>query len=306
MKFINAFNIVNNFLLLNKKKEPLSNQNSLTEISSIIFAILFFILLAENTFINIKYINKGKSLLNFLKNWNFIIIKIGFVSYEYYKIICGIIFGFKFINYYKKTNDFNITKIIKFLFKFIPYFISFLIIYFIFQYNSVEFVSFMKKSLTSNYLSKKLNDCYYCHKEYYNIFNLLMLGKYNSTGSYPAQYDGCLRTTLFTICEFISYLFIILLFSLFLKNKRNVVEIIFFIINLIILPLAYVLTPEGRDLKYFSISRLFGLSASISLPYLFFPLYYIGFNIGIIYYYNIHQSEAFRDLYFILFFIILN
>ena len=154
----------------------------------------------------------------------------------------------------------------------------------------------MKKSLRSNYIFKKLNDCYYCHKEYYNIFNLLMLGKYNSTGSYPAQYDGCLRTTLFTICEFISYLFIILLFSLFLKIKSKLVEFIFFIINSIILLLAYFITPEGRDLEYFSLSRLFGLSASISLPYLFFPLYYIGFNIGIIYYYNLHQSEAFRDL----------
>ena len=296
MRFLNAFNISNNFLLLFKKKEPLSNQNSLTEISVILFIILFFILLAENTFIIIKYIDKGKTLLLFFKNLNFIVIKIGFVSYEYYKSICGVIFGFKFINYYKKENDFNAKRIIKFLFKFIPYFISFLIIYFIFQYHSVELSSLMKNNLSNNYLSKKIKDCYYCHKELYNIFNPLMLGKYNSTKTSPAQYDGCIRTTLFTVCEFICYLFIILLFSLFLKIKSKYVEILFFIINIFILPLAYILTPEGKDLKYFSLSRLFGLSASISLPYLFFPLYYIGFNIGIIYYYNQHQSEANNDL----------
>ena len=295
-KFFNSFNLVNNFLLLNKKKEPLSNQNSLTEISTIIFAILFLILLAENTFIIIKYIDKGTTLLPFFKKMNFIIIKIGFVSYEYYKIICGFVFGFKFINYFNKSEDFNVKKIVKFLFKFIPYFISFLIIYFILQYHSVEFVSFMKNSLRNNYLSEKMKDCYYCHKEYYNIFNPLLLWKYNSTESYLAQYDGCLRTTLFTICEFICYLFIILLFSIFLKIKSELFEIIFFIINFIILPLAYVITPEGRNLEYFTISRLFGLSASTSLPYLFFPLYYIGFNIGIIYYYNQHQSEAYNDL----------
>jgi hypothetical protein len=154
----------------------------------------------------------------------------------------------------------------------------------------------MKKSLRIKYISKKIKDCYYCHKEFYNIFNPLMLGKYNSTESYPAQYDGCLRTTLFTVCEFICYLFIVLLFSIFIKIKSKICEIIFLIINIIILTLAFIITPEGRDLEFFSLSRLFGLSASISLPYLFFLLYYIGFNIGIIYYYNQHQSEANKDL----------
>ena len=296
LKFINAFNIFNNFLLLYKKKEPLSNQNSLTELSTIIFIIIFFILLAENTFIIIKYIDKGTTLLDFLKNRSFIIIKFGFISYEYYKIICGLIFGYKLINYYKKSENFGIKNIFKFLFKFIPYFICFVIIYFIFQYHSVEFVSFMKNSLSNKFLSKKMNDCYYCHKEFYNIFNPLMLLKYNSTESYSAQYDGCLRSTLFTVCEFICYIFIILLFSIFLKIKKSLFEIIFFIIILLFLPLTYVLTSEGRDLEYFTLSRLFGLSGSISLPYLFFPLYYIGFNIGIIYYYNQHQSETYNEL----------
>ena len=296
IKILNTFNIINNFLLLNKKKEPLSNQNSLTELSTIIFIILFFILLSENTYIIMKYYDNRRTLFEFLKNWNFSFIKFGFVAYEYYKIICGVIFGFKFINYYYKQKEFSFKRIIRFLFKFIPYFIIFLIIYFILQYHSVEFVSIIKRNLRNYYFSKKINDCYYCHQKYYNVFNPLMLGKYNSTESYPAQYDGCLRTTLFTICEFICYIFIIILMTIFLKIKSELLEIIFFIINLVILPLAYILSREGKDLDYYSMSRLFGLSASISLPYLFFPLYYIGFNIGIIYYYNQHQTEAYNDL----------
>ena len=296
IKFLNAFNIVNNFLLLNKKKEPLSNQNSLTELSTIIFIILYFILLSENTFIIIKYLDNRRTLFQFLKNWSFIFIKFGFVSYEFYKIICGVIFGFKFINYYYKQKEFNFKRIIKFLFKFIPYLIIFLIIYFVLQYHSVEFVSIIKRSLRNDYFSRKINDCYYCHQKFYNVFNPLMLVKYNSTESYPAQYDGCLRTTLFTICEFICYICIIILIIIFIKIKSKLLEIIFLIVNLITLLLAYILSREGKDLKYYSMSRLFGLSASISLPYLFFPLYYIGFNIGIIYYYNQHQTEAYNDL----------
>ena len=296
IKFINGFNIINNFLLLNKKKEPLSNQNALNELSIIIFILLFYILLSENAFIIIKYIDKGRNLFHFLKNWNCIFIKLGFTAYEYYKIICGVILGFKLINYYYKKEEFHFKRIIRFFFKFIPYFISFIIIYFSLQYHSAEFVTIMKKSLKNYYISNELKDCFYCHKKYYNIFNPLMLGKYNSTESYPAQYDGCIRTTLFTFCEFICYIFIILLFLLFSKIKKNILELIFFIMNLIILTLTYFLSSEGKDLKYYSLSRLFGLSASISLPYLFFPLYYIGFNIGIIYYYNQHQTEAYNYL----------
>jgi hypothetical protein len=260
------------------------------------FILLFYILLSENTFIIIKYIDKGRYLYHFLNNWNFIFIKFGFLAYEYYKIICGVILGFKFINYYYKKEEFDFKRIIRFLFKFIPYLICFLIIYFVIQYHYVEFVATMKKSLKNYYITNLLKDCYYCHKNHYNVFNPLMLGKYNSTKSYSAQYDGCIRTTLFTFCEFICYIFIILLVLLFSKIKKNLFELIFFIINLLILPLAYILSGEGKDLKYYSLSRLFGLSASISLPYLFFPLYYIGFNIGIIYYYNQHQTEAYNYL----------
>ena len=65
---------------------------------------------------------------------------------------------------------------------------------------------------------------------------------------------------------------------------------------MIILLLSYILTSEGNELENFTISRFFGSSASIAIPYLFFPLYYIGFNIGIIYYYNKHQAETYNEL----------
>ena len=294
-KFINAFDVVNNFLLLNKKKEPLSNQNSLTELNGLIFIILFFILLIENVYIIIKYIDKGTGLFIFLKSNSFFIIKISSSAYESYKIICGIIFGFKFINYYEKE-DFNCKRYFKFLFKFIPYSIIFLILYFIFQFHSVEIVSFLKKSLRNHHISKTINDCYYCHQNHFNIFNILMFQKYNTTDSIAAQYDGCPRNTLFTISEFLCYISILILMAIFLKVKSKILELIFFIINLLILSLTYILTPEGKDFKFYTVSRLFGLSASIALPYLFFPLYYIGFNIGIIYYYNQNQAKIYNEL----------
>ena len=294
--FFSAFNFIKNFLLFSHKKEPLSNQNSLIELSTIRLLILFLILLAENTHIIIKYIYKGRFILEFYKNIGFILIKIGTISYEFYKVINGVIFGFKFINYYKKTEDFNFKRIIKFIFKFIPYFIIYLIINYVFQFHSVELASIIHGSVRNDYISRRMSNCYYCQKNYFNSLNPLMITKYNSTDYNIPQYDGCFRTTLFTISEFICYFFMILIMIIFLKIKCKIIEIIFFIINLIMLTLAYILTLETKDLQFFTISRLFGLSASIAMPYLFFPLYFVGFNIGIIYYYNKHQSETFNEL----------
>ena len=295
-KFLSAFNIIKNSLLLSKKKEPLSNQNSLIELSLIRIIILFFILLAENTFIILKYIYQGRHLLSFLESNTFIFIKIGTISYEFYKVICGVIFGFKFINYYKKTNTFNFKSIIKFIFKFLPFSAIFLIIHFLLQCNIDNIVRIMNKKVRNNYISKIMDNCYYCQRDYTNIFNPLIIMKYNSSDFNLTQYDGCFRPTLFSISEFICCIFIILIMIIFLKLKNKIVEIIFFIFNFLVLLLTYFLTPETNELTNFTLSRLFGLSASIATPYLFFPLYFIGFNIGILYYYNMHQPETFNEL----------
>ena len=290
-----AFNIIKNSLLLSQIKEPLSNENSLIELSTIKLIIIFLILLSENTYIIIKYIYRGKCLLSFLEAISFIIIKIGTISYEYYKILCGTIFGFKFINYYKKEN-FNLKRFFTFIFKFMPNFLMFLIIHYLFQYHTVEIVSIIRGSVRNNYISKRMNDCYYCQQSLENIFNPLMIFKYNSTDYNIAQYDGCFRTTLFTITEFICFILIMLIMLLFLKLKNKFLEILFLIINIIILCCTYILTSETKDLKFYTVSRLFGLSALTAIPFLFFPLYYIGFNIGIIYYYIKHPSETQYEL----------
>ena len=178
--FCSAFNIIKNSLLLSQKKEPLSNENSLIELSTIKIIIIFLILISENTYIIIKYVYRGRYLLPFLKDIGFIIIKMGTISYEYYKILCGTIFGFKFINYYKKEN-FSLKRFFKFIFKFIPNFLMFLIIHYFFQYHTVEIVSIIRGSVRNHYISKRMNDCYYCQQNLENIFNPLMIFKYNST-----------------------------------------------------------------------------------------------------------------------------
>ena len=294
-KLLNAFNIIENFLLLNKTKEPLSNQTSLIELSTLKLLIIFFILLAENTYTIIKYIDKRRDLLPLFKSFSFVFIKFGTNSYEFYKIICGVIFGFKFISYYQNSKHFNCKQFFRFLSKFIPYLLIFFIIYFSIQYNFVQILLSMRSNIRNEYFSKKMNDCF-CQKRFYNIFNHKMNFMFNANDFNIPQFNACFRPTLFTISEFICYIIILIIMAIFLKLKNKILEIIFFIINIIILGLSYILTKETKSLEYYSISRLFSLSASIANFYLFFPLYFLGFNIGFIYYYNQHQAEIFNEI----------
>jgi len=294
-KLLNAFNVIENILLFNQIKEPLSNQTSLIELSTFKIIIILLILLAENTYTIIKYIDKGRYILQLFKNYSFVFIKLGTNSYEFYKIICGVIFGFKFINYYQKSKNFDCKRFFRFLSKFIPYLLIFLIIYFTIQFNLVQILLAMRNNIRNEYFSKRMND-YFCQKEYYNIFNPLMNFMLNTKDFNVPIYNGCFRPTLFTISEFICYIIILIIMFIFLKLKNKILEIIFFILNIIILGLSYILTEETKHLEYYSLSRLFGLSASIANFHLFFPLYFLGFNIGIIYYYNEHQAETFNEL----------
>ena len=301
-KFISSFSIFKNFLLLNKIKEPLSNQTSLVELSTIRLIIIFFIMIGENTYIVLKYVDKGISLITLTRSWSFLLIKLGTISYEYYKIICGIIFGFKFINYYKKDKVFNFKRIMRFISKFIPYLIIFLIIHYGFNYPISFFTKYFFKSIRTNFISNKMNECY-CQQDIYSIlFPFDIISKYNSTNYNIGQFNGCYRPILFTISEFFSFFMVLFITIFFLMIKSKILEYLFFIINFIYLGTTYFITKETKDLiGEYTISRLFGLSGTIAIPYLFFPLYYIGFNIGIAYYYSLHQveilNESFSDKY---------
>ena len=54
-------------------------------------------MVGENGFMILKYIENKMSILPFCKGDFFFTIKIGINSYESYKVICGIILGYKLI-----------------------------------------------------------------------------------------------------------------------------------------------------------------------------------------------------------------
>ena len=130
-KIISSFEIIKNLSILNQKEEPLSNQNKLKAFGSLKLIVLFYIMLGENTFIILKYTENKMPFSRFLKKKFFFLIKLGMNSYESYKVLCGAVFGFKFISfYYKHEKDTKCKKTALFLTKIIPYIIIFCIVHF--------------------------------------------------------------------------------------------------------------------------------------------------------------------------------
>ena len=293
-KIISSFDFLNNFALLNQKKEPLSDQTSLIELSTIKIIILFLILSGENTYIILKYIDNKVSIFSFCKRLSFLYTKLATNSYEFYKVIGGVIFGYKFINYYNKSEAFNAKRILRFAIKPIPYILVFLIIHFLFNYPIFIFARKFFGNFRNNFISSNL--CQYTCQEnpIYIISKMIsIMGEYKTIGFNIWQYTGCVRPILFTFSElFCFYLVLILtVVHICFKNKViNIIYFIFFLCNFVFLCLTYFISKEVKDLNgEYTISRLFGLSGSLAITHLFFPLYYIGFNIGIIYYYHLNE-----------------
>ena len=297
-RIILSFDILNNLSLVKDIKEPLSNQSNIIVLSTIKLLVLFYIMLGENSFIILKYIENRMSLLSFLKSNFFFTIKIGMNSYESYKIICGVLFGYKLISfYYNHEKESKCIMYIKFVLKQIPYIIIFLIIHFLLNYPKFIFVRRFFGNMRNNYLSSIMEQ-YSCHKSPCQIFKMTsIMSDYNSTGFNIGQYNGCSWPILFTFSEFICFNFILILaiINICLKHYQKINDkffVGFLFFNFIFILLAPSYSREFNDLiGGYTISRLFGLSESIAMPHVFFPLYYIGFNIGIIYYYYKNAKE---------------
>ena len=297
-KIFSSFDLVKNLSMLNKKKDNLHNQTSIISLSTIKLLTLFFIMLGENSYLILKYVENKMSILSFCKDPFFFPVKLGMNSYEAYKVICGILFGFKFMSFYYKYEDKSIKKkLVIFLTKPIPYIFMFYIIHFLFNYPIFSYAKSIFDDSRTSYLSSIMEQCL-CQKSPLNLFKIFSIMRdYNSTEFNIGQFNGCSRPILFSISEtfcFYIVLFFAIINIIFSRKQKNIniYYIIFLILNFILLFITYFITSEVNDLTdEYTISRLFGLSGSIATPHLFFPMYYIGFNIGIIYYYKENNDK---------------
>mgnify|MGYP007069945167 FL=1 len=176
----------------------------------------------------------------------------------------------------------------------------FFIIHFILNYPIFIYLRNFYRGLRNIYMSTIMEICT-CHKGPFEIFNFpSIMSEYNTTVINIGEYNGCNWPTLFTLSEFCCFIivYILAVLNIYFRKNKNTNKIIYpgiLTFMFVFISLFFIMTKETKDIfgEYdeFTISRLFGLPGTIAMPHMFLPLYYIGFNIGIIYYYKKISSD---------------
>ena len=177
-------------------------------------------------------------------------------SYETYKVICGILFGYKFISYYYDNKDKSICKKMGiFATKPIPYILLFFILHFIFNYPIFIYVRNLFGDIRNSYLSSIMGQ-FTCQKNAFTIITFKFIWEYNSNEFNIGQFNGCSRPILFTFSEFFCFILVLIIgiVNICLCHKKskvnwvNIGYIFFLLLNFIYLGLTYFVTKEVKDL----------------------------------------------------------
>ena len=285
-KFSKGLSFLSNleYLFHSNKKKPIN------ELLGIRVIIVFLIISCENCFALFKIPNIGMSIYNVLDSYFFFIIKILTYSYDFYKVICGAILGYIFLDYFKNNDQSKIS--IKAIFKFylvcLPYVSSFFILYFI-----------------SEKLIKLIGEHYYptVHFQYFTQYILNYHCSFNYTLFFPYQQNennNCYKSTYFLVSEFYCFIFLTSISFLLIKRRAKILDYSMFILLNSLSLLLYILGYCGfiDEEKFdYSISKIFGNINSIKKPHLFFILYYLGFNLGITYFYRKNITYISRNFF---------
>ena len=284
-KICSSLSLFYNFANINEDKNLIYNENHLNVISGIKVFLLFFMFLAQNSFMIIKTTEQYTLLKTFLSSFYFFIIKIGVLAVENYKIISGCLFGFKLISYYHNHRNLTVSEIIKFYIKCVPYIFSFFIIFAFLQKNLLYIGLAVKDSIHFQFIGETYYD-YDCTKDVFSILNPFNLYKSGYT---------CYTFAFFLISEFYSFNILFILVITCLKLKKALIEYAYFIIfGFMAIFLFLFLYPVIND-SSFKISEIYGNIYLTRYPHIFLIFYFIGFNIGIMYYYHVNYSETYNE-----------
>ena len=109
--FLNCLDLTDNFLKLNEIKNEIFDETNLIELSALKLIFCYFILVNELVYNEIKGNLDENKNLKLIKSKFFFTLKFCQYSTEGYKIICGIIVGYKLLNYLYKIRKISWRKI---------------------------------------------------------------------------------------------------------------------------------------------------------------------------------------------------
>ena len=289
--FLNCLDLAKNFKNLNELKNEIYNEDNLIEISGFRAIFCYLIIVNDLIYNEIKGNLVGNKNIRLIKSNFFFLFKLSQYSLEGYKIICGIIVGYKLLSYLYKNKDKNLLKnFFKFFLKSFQYILYFLFIHFCIECFFLQIGYKFTELEIYKFLYKKIYSVRKCIKSPITIFIPFYLNYHYSNNTF--QKNTCSTPVLFSLSEFYCFIFLLIMAYSFCVIKNKIIEIIFIIYNFCLIISIYFIklgkiTLFEEDTNKLNITNFFPFKETYSTPHLFFPMYYFGFNIGIIlFYYN--------------------
>lgn len=283
-QFLSCFSIVDSINHLTGFKNEIYCEEGIIELSGIKFLCLLFLILSQNSFEMMCTYNKSEdNLTPFLTDFLFVFIKLYYFVFENLKVLNGIILGYKFITYIQKRGEdkFSFLDMLKFYLKSLVYIISFLIFFWCFEFYILEIG--LKLFPYSQYFYriqdyKKRNKCLTEPSIIFIPFKLQYFTQNNSS--------SCYNSAIFIINEFYCFTFVVWSSFLLIRLKKQKIELLLFLLNFICILSTFILSNEFYSNSFdLNINTIHGPISSILAPHIFFNIYFLAFNIGIVFFY---------------------
>lgn len=281
---IMSFRLSLNFLF--KKKNSYYNEENLEILAGIRFYIFFFLTFLQNIIGITKLPHRDSTGYNYYSSFWFLFVKYSSHLLQCFAALNGVYLGYKIMNFIKKNkNKFELKHFFIFYLKsFLPI-ILFLISFFILHLYVRE-LGYMLKNLTifeyfvdSNIYSKT------CVKDPKILFIPFYLQYAYS--EQEDRYIHCFRFAYFVMSEFYCFTFFLILVYFLMKIKSKKLDLFIYILNIcnIIFSYFYFVHKLKNENSNYTLNSIYGEIFSIKYPHLFFNLYFIGINVGIMYFY---------------------
>ena len=299
IEFMTSLSFVDLFRKLFQLRSKLFDEKDIVLISGIRIIIFMFAVVAQNAFYMIKQPHKASAVENLLKSNSFVFVKFSIYAFEGIKVLNGVLFGYKLISYIRKLNhkgeSFTLKNMLLFYMKCLVYVVSFLIIFFSTQALFLEMGMRIKPSAHFEFFSKELEEDMECLRNKFYIF-VPMYFQYLSK-EIGSTNQTCFKTAFFTMSEFYCFTLIIVVTYIFLKLKAKCVETTFFILNLLLIAGAYFISIERSTIVNTKLTMQIvnGPMETLAAPHMFFLFYFVGFNIGIMFYFWANLENVYTE-----------
>ena len=191
---------------------------------------------------------------------------------------------------------------LNFFFKFVPKFIIFYLLFFIYNYGFKDFGYTYGNSYIFQFFLKRRSERRNCIKHIENIFTPFYYQYVKCDDERDLiGYKECFSFFYYYSSEFYCFFFTVFLTYICFKLKSLLFDSIIAILVVINFLLTFLYYPSWKSIqnKKLDIEFIYGEKLTLKRPHIAYFIYFIGFNIGIIYYYylDVIKAKMYKEQY---------